>query len=183
MKLLSKYIILFISISCFSQNLEKDIDTLGTDILGASYFLKSNTLYKKYNHKTISFLNVSLGDVYSVDILNSQEIIVFYQDFNTIAVLDNQLNLIQEITFKDTILFARKGITNKIWRFNNDTNKIELYDYKSKTVTLSSPIITNFVPQDMESGFNYVKLIGQNKTLVFDRYLNLTETQNHQKNH
>lgn len=182
MKNVFKYFFLVVFCSSFSQNNNK-IDTIGVDVLNATYLLQDNTIYKKKNNQSISFLNVAFGDIYSVDILNSLEIIVFYRDFNTIAVLDNQLNLIQAITFQDTILFARKGITNKIWRFNNDTNKVELYDYKSKTVTLSSPLITNFVPHDMESGFNYVKLIGQNKILVFDRYLNLTETQNHQKNH
>jgi hypothetical protein len=35
----------------------------------------------------------------------------------------------------------------------------------------------------MESGFNYVKLKGKNKTLIFDQYLNLTESKIQQKNH
>ena len=95
------------------------------------------------------------------------EIVVFYQDFNSVVILDNQLNEIDKTTFQDNILFARKSITNTIWIYNIDNNRIDLYDYKSKSISLSSQIITDFEPMNMESGFNYVKLIGNNKTLIF----------------
>ena len=183
MNTLIKYFLLLTFITSFSQNNDQEIDSIGKDILGASYFLKNNTVYKNTNQKTYSYQNFALGNVSSVDILNSQEIVVFYKDFNSVVILDNQLNEIDKITFQDTILFARKGIVNKIWLFNADNNKIDLYDYKSNTISLSSQIITDFKPLNMESGFNYVKLKGKYKILIFDQYLNLTESKIQQKNH
>jgi hypothetical protein len=182
MNTLIKYFLLLTFITGFSQNNEQEIDSIGKDILGASYLLENNTLYKNSNQKNYSYHNFSFGNVSSVDIINSQEIVVFYQDFNSMVILDNQLNEIDKTTFQNNILFARKGIANTIWLYNIDNNKIDLYDYKSKSISLSSQIITEFEPINMESGFNFVKLIGINKTLVFDRYLNLLETKIHQKN-
>ena len=175
-----KQLLLFFCNS-FSQNNQKT-DTIGTDIFGVLYTLKNNTLIKSKDNKTINYQNLALGDISTVDILNSREIVVFYLDSNTVIILDNQLNLITQIQFIETILFVNKGIVNTIWRYNDTRNKLELYDYKSKIVINTSQIITNFKPVKMESNFNSVKLIGKNKTLLFDQYLNITNTVNHQKN-
>ena len=171
----------FIICNSFSQNQQK-IDSIGTDIFGALYTLKNNTLFKSVDDSTIDYLNLSLGDIATVDIINSREIVVFYRDYNAVIILDNQLNLITQIQFAQTILFVNKGIVNNLWRYNDTQNILELYDYKSRKVTSSSQVITNFEPVKMESNFNSVKLIGANKTLIFDQYLNITETEIHQKN-
>ena len=157
-------------------------DTIGTDIYGAIYTLENNTLYKNIDDKTLSYQNFAFGNVETIDILNSLEIIVFYRDFNALVILDKQLNPITEIQFYKNILFVNKGIVNNLWRYNDTDNKLELYDYNSKTVTASSVSITDFEPLKMESNFNSVKLIGADKTLVFNQYLNLTNTIIHQKN-
>jgi len=172
---------LFILCNSFSQN-EQKTDTIGTDIFGAIYTLKNNTLIKSIANKTIDYQNLALGDITTVDILNSREIVVFYLDSNAVVILDNQLNLITQIQFIETILFVNKGIVNTIWRYNDTKNRLELYDYKSKAVINSSQIITEFIPLKMESNFNSVKLIGKNKALFFDQYLNIMNTSNHQKN-
>lgn len=172
---------LMIGFVSFSQN-EQKTDSIGTDIFGAIYTLKNNTLIKTVDDKTIDYQNLALGDIATVDIINSREIVIFYFDFNAVVILDNQLNLITQIQFVQNILFVTKGIVNNLWRYNDTQNILELYDYKSRTVTGSSQVITNFEPLKMESNFNSVKLIGVHKTLVFDQYLNITETEIHQKN-
>ena len=172
---------LLIGFVSFSQN-EQKTDTVGTDIFGAIYTLKNNTLFKTIDNKTIDYLNLALGDITTVDIINSREIVVFYLDFNAVVILDNQLNLITQIQFVQNILFVNKGIVNNLWRYNGTQNILELYDYKTKTVTSSSQVITDFEPIKMESNFNSVKLIGVEKTLGFDQYLNITKTEIHQKN-
>lgn len=164
-----------ITISSSAQNIQLT-DTIGTDIYGAVYTLKNNTLYKDINSKTLSYQNLGFGEIATVDLLNSLEVIVFYRDFNALVILDKQLNPITEIQFYKTIIHVNKGIVNTIWRYNDTNNRLELYDYISKTVTSSSNTITNFIPLEMESNFNSVKLIGENKTLVFNQYLNLTDT-------
>ncbi|MDC9721272.1 MAG: hypothetical protein PSN34_00680 [Urechidicola sp.] len=171
----------FIICNSFSQNQQK-ADTIGADIFGALYTLKNNTLFKKVDDTTIDYQNLALGDVTTVDIINSREIVIFYLDYNAVVILDNQLNLITQIQFAQTILFVNKGIVNNLWRYNDSKNILELYDYKSRTITSTSQIITDFEPVKMESNFNSVKLIGVDKTLMFDQYLNITETVIHQKN-
>ena len=182
MQSLIKFLFIIVFSSSFAQSNEQKIDSVGVDVLGASYTMFNNVLIKKSKEKTVSYKNISLGDVASVDFINSQEIVLFYLDFNTVIILDNQLNLIESVTLLNTISFAKKGIANTLWLYNTDENKLELYDYKSNKTNLSSQIITDFEPIEMESGFNFVKLIGKNKTLVFNQYLNLTDTIIHQKN-
>lgn len=169
---------------CLTVNAQntKGIDTIGTDIYDAIYTLENNTLSKNMGTKTLSYQNFALGPVATVDLLNSLEIIVFYRDYNAIVILDKQLNPITEIQFYKTITFVTKGIVNNLWRYNDTDNRLELYDYTSKTVTASSNSITEFIPLKMESNFNSVKLIGSDKTLIFNQYLNLTDTIIHEKN-
>jgi hypothetical protein len=181
MKTLISTFFLLIGFVSFSQN-EQKIDTIGTDIFGAIYTLKNNILFKNTDDKTFDYQNLALGDIATVDIINSREIVIFYLDYNAVVILDDQLNSITQIQFAQAILFVNKGIVNTLWRYNDTQNTRELYDYKSKTVTNSSQIITNFEPVIMESNFNSVKLIGVEKTLMFDQYLNITETEIHQKN-
>ena len=107
---------------------------------------------------------------------------LFYVDFNTVVVLDNHLNEIQVIPFSETILFANKSVANKLWLFNSDRQKLQLFDYKSNTETLSSQVLTDFEPLKMESDFNSIKLIGKKKTLIFNQHLSLVDTIIHQKN-
>lgn len=175
MKFLSIFFILFIYFESFAQN-EQTTDTIGTDIYNATYILKNNTLYKEKNETSKSYNNFNFGEITSVDILNPFEIVVFYQEFNSAVILDNQLNLKHTIRFFNNILFVRKGITNKIWIYNADENKVQLYDFKSKTISISSQILRNFTPTKMESDFNKVKLISKEKTLVFNQYLYLQDT-------
>jgi len=181
MKQLLSIFSFFIICSSFSQS-QQETDTIGADIFGAVYTLKNNTLFKKVDDITIDYQNLALGDIATVDIINSREIVIFYLDYNAVVILDNQLNIITQVQFAQTILFVNKGIVNNLWRYNDTQSILELYDYKSRTVTNSSQVITDFEPVKMESNFNSVKLIGANKTLIFDQYLNIIETVIHQKN-
>lgn len=180
MKRFTFFVPLLFGISIFAQNTE--IDTLGSDIFSATYTLENNILYKTTDQETYNYQNLALGNVTSVDFVNTLEIVVFYADFNAVVILDNRLNQIHELRFIPNILFVNKGIVNTIWRYNETAQVLELYDYKLKKVTSSSPVIANFVPIEMKSNFNSVTLIGENKSLIFDQYLALLETKYHQKN-
>lgn len=175
MKSLFKYLFLLLFTSTIAQNEQKN-DTIGVDIYDALYIVKNNTLFKILEDKTQSYQNFNFGEITSVDIINPLEIVVFYKEFNSAIILDNQLNLKQTIQFTNNILFTSKGITNKIWIYNEDENKLQLYDYKSNTVSISSQVLTDFRPLKMKSSFNNVRLINNKKTLIFDRYLYLQET-------
>ncbi|AOW20612.1 hypothetical protein [Urechidicola croceus] len=179
MKTLINLLLLFSFFTVFSQENKQIKDSIGKDILDNSYFVIENTLYKKAPNNLNSYKNISLGDITSIDLINSLEIVLFYSDFNSVIILDNQLNVIENIQFQDTILFVKKGITNKLWIYNYDARKIQLYDYKIKKATISSQVITDFEPIKMDGDFNSVRLIGANKTLVYNQYLNLIDTINH----
>ncbi|WP_460189537.1 hypothetical protein [Urechidicola sp. KH5] len=180
MKRFTFFLPLLFGITIFAQSTE--IDTLGIDIFSATYTLENNILYKTTDQETYNYQNLALGNVTSVDFVNTLEIVVFYADFNAVVILDNRLNQIHELRFIPTILFVNKGIVNTIWRYNETAQVLELYDYKLKKVISSSPVIANFVPIEMKSNFNSVTLIGENKSLIFDQYLALLETKYHQKN-
>lgn len=172
---LFKYIFLFTFSVTFSQN-EQTIDTIGVDNYKSTYMLNNNVLIKENNNETKTYQNFNFGNISTVDIINPFEIVVFYDEFNTVVILDNVLNLMRTIQFPNNISFSRKGITNKIWIYNEDENKIQLYDYKSKQVSISSQLITKFTPNKMESNFNSVRLSDDKKTLVFNQYLYLVDT-------
>ena len=182
MQSLLKFLFLILFSTSFAQSNEQKVDSIGIDILNASYTVFNDALIKKSNQKTKTYKNIALGEIWSVDIINSQQIVMFYGDFNSVIILDNQLNLIESIAFQNTISFAKKGITNTLWIFNTDENKVQLYDYKTKKIIFSSQVITDLEPIEMISGFNFVKLVGEEKTLIFNQYLNLTDTIIHQKN-
>src|SRR5690606_23871748 len=91
----------FFSVLGFSQKAElKFISTIaveadlyfGKDALGYDYFSKNNVLYKQKNSEKWEYKNLSLGKITLVDLINPLKILVFYQDFNSVVLLDNQLS-------------------------------------------------------------------------------------------
>src|SRR5690349_15983847 len=65
---------------------------VGFDGLGNNYYIKNNVFIKQNETQTWEYKNVALGKITSVDYVNPLKIVVFYEDFNTIITLDNQLN-------------------------------------------------------------------------------------------
>ena len=96
------------------------------------YFIKDNVVIKKSSTGTMQFQDLSLGEVTKVDIL-----IVFYENFNTIVVLDNQMNEVDRINLSErssSIVITAVGVADqdKLWLFNSVDQKLALYDLKSK---------------------------------------------------
>ena len=183
MKLLFNILFLCIFLMSFSQEDIQKNDTIKVDFIGASYHtIDTTTFIRKKGSVENIYRNYALGNITSFDVLNPFEIVLFYRDFNTIVLLDNFLNEIQIIPFSENILFANKSIANKLWIYNSDRQILQLFDYKSNKETLSSQPFTNFEPIKMKSDFNTVKLIGEQKTLIFNQYLSLENTVFHQKN-
>ena len=99
-----KYIILIIlfPVWVWSQQLSL-VETLplaadtfiGIDSYKDIYYIKDQVFYKKNNINTFNFKDFQLGEIYSVDIINPMTIAVYYQDFNTVVLLDNKLSEIE----------------------------------------------------------------------------------------
>jgi hypothetical protein len=101
------------------------------------YFIRDNVVIKKSSTGTMQFQDLSLGEVTKVDILNPLKIIVFYENFNTIVVLDNQMNEVDRINLSErsrSLVITAVGVADqdKLWLFNSVDQKLALYDLKSK---------------------------------------------------
>jgi hypothetical protein len=145
------------SFSVFSQNqkinstpvstfkLDAD-DFLGYDSFGYSYQIKSNVFSKIKGNEVFEYKNVSLGTITKVDLQNPLKIVLYYDDFNTVLLLDNQLNKITEINFSQNttpIVVTAIGMSsqNQLWVFNALNQQIGLFDYlKNEYKTVSTPL-------------------------------------------
>jgi hypothetical protein len=111
---------------------------VGFDALGHNYFIKDNVFSKRDATQTWEYKNVALGKITAVDIVNPLKILLFYEDFNTIIIVDNQLNEIQKFNLFDfdSAIFASKvgmAAQNKFWIYNALTQQIILFDYLNST--------------------------------------------------
>ena len=85
------------------------------------------------------------------------KILLFFESFNTVVTLDNQLNEIQKINFSDvnnSIVVTKIGMAsqNQFWIYNALNQKIGLFDYTKNTYTpLGNPIEVSF--KDYQSDF------------------------------
>ncbi len=123
---------------------------IGVDSYGNYFYESENILYKKNATSTLHYQNLSLGKIKNVDIINPLKIVVFYENFNTVVLLDNQLNEIQKITFSNSqitdshsILASAIGLSgqNKMWVFDVNEQQINLYDFGTqKTRKIGNPI-------------------------------------------
>lgn len=138
---------------------------IGTDATSNLYYLEDNIFFKKNESQLWQYKNLSLGKITKVDLQNPLKILVFYEDFNAVILLDNQLNEIQKINFSNdnaSILTSAIGVAsqNNIWIFNSLSQKLGLYnwlngDFKSITTPLQG------VFKHYESDFNTFQWIDE----------------------
>ncbi len=119
---------------------------IGNDSFDCKYFIKNNVFFKIKSGEIFQYKNISLGKISRIDFQNPLKIVLFYENFNTVILLDNQLNEIQKINFSENeknIAVTAVGISaqNNLWVFNLTNQQIGLYDYlKNKHKDVSSPI-------------------------------------------
>ena len=136
----------------------EDKTYIGFDGLGNNYYIKDNVFSKQNESQVWEYKNVALGKITSVDYVNPLKIVVFYEDFNTIVTLDNQLNEIQKLSIFDidnTIFASKVGLASQdqFWIYNSLTQQIMLFDYLKNT----SKIVGNPIQESIkytQSDFN-----------------------------
>lgn len=137
---------------------------IGHDALGAQYGIVENVLVKNFSNQSYEFRMPQLGKIARVDLLNPLKLVVFFQDFNTVALLDNQLNLTEKIDFSerttDPILALGVALAsgNRLWVYDGLSQRIGLYDYSKKefrklTTPLQEP------PVNYDADFNYFRWV------------------------
>lgn len=151
------------------------VDTLvSIDNFETTYYIANNVLHKTNTQKTIRYNNLQLGNITTANPFNPLKINVFYKGFNTVIILDNRLAEIFKIDFNTkqpyrSISFISTGHDNTLWLFNQDTQQLELYDYKLhntrvKTLPIQGRVI------DMKSNYNYCYLLTEKELLIYNYF-------------
>lgn len=119
---------------------------LGYDAFGYSYQIKNNVFSKTKGNEIFEYKNVSLGKITKVDLQNPLKMVLFYEDFNSVVLLDNQLNKVTEINFSQNatpIVVSAIGMStqNQLWIYNTLNQQIGLFEYlKNEYKTISIPL-------------------------------------------
>ena len=149
------------------NSLEIEADAfVGYDNLGYYYYVKNNVFFKQKEAELWQYQNVALGEITKIDIINPLKIVVFYENFNQVILLDNQLNEIMNLNFSDEqepIIAHAVGLSaqNNLWVFNSISQKIGLFNFESKKyVPLNQPLKNNFV--FYQSDFNHFYWVDEN---------------------
>ncbi|MBC7523746.1 MAG: hypothetical protein H7239_04840 [Flavobacterium sp.] len=144
---------------------------IGCDGFGNCFYQKNDILFKKADSITMQYQNLTYGKLAKVDITNPLKIILFYEQFNSVIVLDNQLNEIQNIQFSKSeipIVASSIGISaqNQLWVYNSLNQQIGLYDLNANTYkNLGVPIKETF--SYYQTDFNYFNWVdAQNQWLT-----------------
>tara|TARA_R110000868_G_scaffold5985_6_gene34751 strand:- start:4576 stop:5409 length:834 start_codon:yes stop_codon:yes gene_type:complete len=177
-------IALLISFSIFSQEpiettfideTELKAETLiNVDNFNTLYYIKNNVFYKKDAAKTISYNNLQLGNISSVDVFNPLKITLFYKDFNTAIILDNRLAEIFKIDFNTitpyrNITYISTGNDNTLWLYNQDSQQLEIYDYKNN-ITRAQSLPINSIVLDIKSNYNNCWLLTTDNLLIYNYF-------------
>ncbi len=157
-----------------STNLKAE-SIFGVDTFGTLYYTtENNTFHKKTKDTIITYANFQLGEITSANTFNSLKINLFYQDFNTVVILDNRLAEIYKIDFNTTtpyknVSFVSAGFDTTLWIFNQDLQQLELYDYKSKKIRLKTvPVQSNVL--DLKSDYNNCYMLTENYLYIYNYF-------------
>lgn len=137
---------LSINPSSISQYKNTSDTFLGYDAFGYSYQITNDVFSKVKGKEIFEYKNVSLGKITKVDLQNPLKIVLFYEDFNSVVLLDNQLNKMTEINFSQNatpIVVSAIGMStqNQLWIYNTLNQQISLFDYlKNEYKTVSIPL-------------------------------------------
>ena len=142
------------------------------DEFGIQYFFNDNTFFAKGTFGDLEYSNVQLGNISTANAFNPLKINLFYDDFNTVILLDNRLAEIQKIDFNlispfRDISYASPANENDIWIFNVNTQQLELFNYKTnKTKHTTLPIKGEVL--DLKSNYNYCWLLTSNYIYTYN---------------
>jgi hypothetical protein len=179
-----KYIFIFSSAILFSQNrieveliekikLEED-NLVQIDNFGNVYFIDENALVKQTNNSKFIYNNRQLGQISALNVFNPLKINLFYRNFNTVIILDNRLSEIEKINFNlkrpfRNISHIATGNDNTIWCFNQNTQELELFDYRTNTTKAKTlPIAENVI--QITSNYNTCWVLTKNYLYVYNYF-------------
>lgn len=137
----------------------------GFDAFGYVYYSKENILIKEKDKERFEFKNINLGTLKNVDLRNPLRLLLFFETFNSITTLDNQLNEIQSIDFSMgnqplNVVATGMASQNQIWCFDNLSQRLWLYHLNQRTAKPIAVQIQNKI-KGYQSNLNYFFYIDQ----------------------
>jgi len=155
---------------------------VGIDNLENIYYLTDNTLYKKTPTGIINYNNLQLGNVSSANAFNPLKVNLFYKEFNTVVVLDNRLSEMFRMNFNElqplkNLSHISTGNDNTIWLFDQNTQQLENFDYKSNTVRFKTIPVQGEV-LDLKSNYNFCWLLTETALLTYNYFGSLLSKNN-----
>ncbi len=167
----------------FSKTIPGDFSYFTIDNLDNIYLVNNNNQLKKLNSNGDSagiFNDVrKYGKLYSIDATNPLKLLLYYQNFSTIVVLDRFLNIRNVINLRKQNIFNVKTIgasyDNNIWVFDEGDGKIKKIDDNgevlSESVDLRMIFDTIPSPTSITDQNGFVHLYDPNKGFyIFDNY-------------
>lgn len=152
---------------------------IGVDSYKYRYWIKDEVLKKQVNGVVFSFSDKRLGRIQSVDIINPLSVFVFYQEAQTLVILDNKFNELDRIVFSETPSstdIARIGNAGnrRIWTINAANQKLEVMDYRTKQIHAASQ---SFVAEEVElfSDYSYSYIKTKEALYVYNNYASLLQ--------
>jgi hypothetical protein len=120
--------------------IQGDIVDFTVDNLDNIYILNSRNQLKKYNTNgdSVAVFNdvKKFGQVSFIDASNPLKVLLYYQDFATVIMLDRFLNIRNTIDLRKQNIFQAKAIgqsyDNKIWVYDEVENKLKKIDEDGK---------------------------------------------------
>lgn len=119
---------------------------LGSDAFGWHYTTKDNEFRKEKDGQILKFKALSLGEIEKADLQNPLQLVLFYKNFNTVVLLDNQLNETARIQFSELqqpLIAEAVGLAsqNRLWVYDMGLQQIGLYSLNQKNFkTLTPPL-------------------------------------------
>lgn len=167
---------------------ETELETerfVGADELGNLFYIDDQVIYRKSGPRIFSFSNVDLGEISQVDASNPFKILLFYKDFNSVLILDNNMNELSERldftgeTQFNNVLFVANSSQNNIWLYADD-NKLHLYNYEELAEEVQTQALTfyqeDFRALGLVSTFKNVWIQSEDEVFRFNEYGNYVET-------
>ena len=158
-----------------------------TDKLGQVYIVNTDDELIKYNvqgQQQFLFFDRTLGEISFIDATNPFQVLVFFEDFQTIVWLDRTLNPISKMNLSQFGFFQVNTISmasdNHVWLYDNTTFQIKKINTQGE-VTLETQEL-NSLTEDLHPNFILEKnsriYLNNPKTgiLVFDNFGQYIET-------
>lgn len=139
---------------------EVEGELIEVDPLLQLYTLDQQQYLRKYDPKgqlLFNYQNNNLGQLHRCDANNPFNILLFYQDFNTLVILDRTLNPLVEVNLDALGYYAIQLIAaapdNKIWLYDPANFKLKKIDTKGRVLAESQDLSLQF-----PDGLNWQKI-------------------------